>query len=363
MKVLIYLHHPAHFHLFKNIIDNISKHNEVLILATKKDILENLLLLKGYKYINMLPKGRKNNKFSIAFGLLKQDLKLLNICLKQKPDLLVGTSTEIAHIGKLLNIPSIFTNEDDIKAVPLIGILAYPFAKHLFVPYVCDVGKWESKTIKYNSYHELAYLHPKNFTPSIEVVKKYITIKEKYFILRFSDLSAHHDKNKKGISNELAIRLIHILKKYGRVFITSERKLDKIFEKYRININPLDMHHFLYYSSLLIGDSQTMSAEAGVLGVPFIRYNDFVGKISYLNELENIYKLGYGINTSNEDYMISIVKKIISKNDIKKLYINRRDKMLKDKIDYSSFLSWVINNYPNSIKVIKENQDYQYNFK
>ena len=106
-----------------------------------------------------------------------------------------------------------------------------------------------------------------------------------------------------------------------------------------------------------------MSAEAGVLGVPFIRYNDFVGKISYLNELENVYKLGYGINTSNEDYMISIVKKIISKNDIKKLYINRRDKMLKDKIDYSSFLSWVINNYPNSIKVMTENQDYQYNFK
>ena len=40
------------------------------------------------------------------------------------------------------------------------------------------------------------------------------------------------------------------------------------------------------FASLYIGDSQTMAAEAGVLGVPFVRFNDFVGRIGYLRELE-----------------------------------------------------------------------------
>ena len=43
-----------------------------------------------------------------------------------------------------------------------------------------------------------------------------------------------------------------------------------------------------------------MAAEAGVLGVPFVRFNDFVGRIGYLNELENDYELGYGIKASAE---------------------------------------------------------------
>ena len=48
-------------------------------------------------------------------------------------------------------------------------------------------------------------------------------------------------------------------------------------------IDPSDMHQVMAHASLYIGDSQTMAAEAGVLGVPFIRCNDFVGRIGYLD--------------------------------------------------------------------------------
>ena len=58
-----------------------------------------------------------------------------------------------------------------------------------------------------------------------------------------------------------------------------------------MKINPIDMHHFMAFSSIIIGDSQTMSAESAVLGVPFIRYNDFVGKLKLLSYLEEIYNL------------------------------------------------------------------------
>lgn len=52
------------------------------------------------------------------------------------------------------------------------------------------------------------------------------------------------------------------------------------------------------FASLYIGDSQTMAAEAGVLGVPFVRFNDFVGRIRYLRELEDKYRLGFGVHAS-----------------------------------------------------------------
>ena len=119
-----------------------------------------------------------------------------------------------------------------------------------------------------------------------------------YFFLRFASLNAHHDSGIKGINTEVAQRLIEILSPHGRINITSERPLEPQFEQYRIKINPLDMHHVMAFASLYIGDSQTMAAEAGVLGLPFVRFNDFVGRIGYLRELEDKYELGYGIHAT-----------------------------------------------------------------
>ena len=56
------------------------------------------------------------------------------------------------------------------------------------------------------------------------------------------------------------------------------------------------MHHALYFAEMFIGDSQTMTAEAAVLGTPALRLNNFVGKLGYLNELERKFNLTYGLN-------------------------------------------------------------------
>jgi predicted glycosyltransferase len=181
--------------------------------------------------------------------------------------------------------------------------------------------------------------------------------------LRFAKLGAHHDKGISGLSNDIAKKLINLLKFHGKVFITSERKLNDELESYRINIRPIDMHHVMAFASLYIGDSKTMAAEAGVLGVPFIRFNDFVGRIGYLDELENKYKLGFGIKPNNVDKLFDTVKKLLNMPNRKEVYQERRRKMLSEKIDYATFLSWFIANYPQSVQIMKENPNYQYKFK
>lgn len=237
--------------------------------------------------------------------------------------------------------------------MPLYAKLAYPWADKILAPKVCSTGKWKYKTIAYPGYHELAYLHPNHFTPSKEVVERYFPVDTKYFIIRFAQLTAHHDEGIKGIDKEIALMIIYLLLPYGKVFITSERELEVEFEAYRIKIDPKDMHHVMAYSALYIGDSQTMAAEAGVLGIPFIRFNDFVGKISYLDELENKYKLGYGIKTNNIPELYNTIKTLVSTENLKDVFQKRRKIMLAEKIDVSLFLTWFIENYPESVENIK----------
>jgi len=363
MKILFHLGHPAHFHLFKNIINNLKKDNhDVAILIKKKDILEDLIKSSGFEYFNILPKGRKDSKFGIALGMVESDFKICRFSLSFKPDLLIGTSYAISHVGKLLNVPSLNVNEDDCDVVPLYSKFSYPWASVILSPKVCNNGEWNYKSIKYESYHELAYLHPNNFTPSIEIFKKYIYSDGAFFLLRFAKLNAHHDKGIKGIDDDFSVKIVKLLEPFGRVYITSERKLPGKLEPYRLNVNPLDIHHVIYFASLYIGDSQTMAAEAGVLGTPFVRFNDFVGRIGYLNELENKYHLGFGFRSEKKDEMLNKIAEMANTPDLKKIYQERKKEMLKDKIDLTAFFTWFIENYPQSERVMKESPDYQFKF-
>ncbi len=338
MRYLFYMGHPAHFHLFKNTITGLREMgHEIQVLIKKKDILEQLLMNAGWSYKNINPEGRADNKFSIAFNLLKRDVEFFKVCLQFKPHLMVGTSAEITHVGKLLNIKSIVVNEDDAEIVPLFAKLAYPFATYVLAPECCSVGKWKSKKIAYKSYHELAYLHPNNFIPDKQKLEG-IDSSRPFFILRFAKLTAHHDEGRQGISTEIAAQLIETLSTRGTVYITSERELEPQFEKYRITIDPLHMHHALAFAHMYIGDSQTMAAEAAVLGTASIRFNDFVGEISYLEELEHAFGLTFGVRTADPQKLLQKVGELLEMPDMSSVFRARQKKMLESRSDFNAYM-------------------------
>jgi hypothetical protein len=53
----------------------------------------------------------------------------------------------------------------------------------------------------------------------------------------------------------------------------------------------------------------------------------------------------------------------MSTENLKAIFAERRQKMLEDKIDVAKFMTWFIENYPESVKIMQENPDYQYRFK
>lgn len=366
MNVLIQLSHPAHFHLYKNIARNLMNDgHQVFILIKTKDILEDLLKASGLPYYNILKEAHRKSKLGIFWDMLVRDWRMLRFVRKHHIDLLTGSTPEVAQVGWLTRKHRVNTGEDDMRIVPLFRQLAGPFIQTMLSPETCDNGKLEPKTVHYAGFHKLAYLHPNQFTPDKQVVDRYFPSEKPYFILRFAQLKAYHDlsADARGINNEVANQLVEMLLPHGEVYITSERVLEPQLEKYRLQINPLDIHHVMAFAKLYIGDSQSMAVEAAMLGTPSLRFNDFAGKIGVLDELEHKYQLTFGIPSSAPQQLYAKVEELLSMPDLGEIFRQRQQKMLSDKIDVTAFFTWFIENYPDSRKTMQEHPDHQYRFR
>jgi predicted glycosyltransferase len=81
-----------------------------------------------------------------------------------------------------------------------------------------------------------------------------------------------------------------------------------------------------------------MTAEAAVLGTPAIRFNDFVGELAYLEELEHKYQLTLGIKADNPQKLIEVTRVLVNTDNLKQVWQEKRTNMLKQSIDFSEFM-------------------------
>ncbi|CAG4999629.1 hypothetical protein DYBT9275_02266 [Dyadobacter sp. CECT 9275] len=364
MKYLFYFGHPAQYLFLRETIKelSLSGRHQITILIKTKDVLEDLVRKDGFPYTNILPKNRGNSVFSIGLSFFKRIGLIIPIILQKRPDVLIGTDATIAQVGKLFGLDRITILEDDYNVIKKLADLTYPFTQVILCPEVCNVGAWEAKKVGYKGYMKLAYLHPSVFTADEQITRKY-NLGGRYVLIRLVSLTAHHDFGIKGISYDLVNQMIGSIEDNGySVKISTEAVTDPRLEKYLLRIDPSDMHHVLAQSALLISDSQSMSVEAAMLGVPSIRYSDFAGKISVLEELEHTYKLTFGLKTGNETKLISQLMELIKQPDLKNLFQERRNKMLSEKINVTRFLTWFLEQYPGSVEIMKADSKYQDTF-
>ncbi len=362
MKYLFYFGHPAQYLFFKPIIKKLRANNHKIILVAKtKDVLTNLLENDNESFINILPEGRKATRFFIFLALLKRDLRLLRIALKHKPNLFIGSDPSLTHVAFLLRKPSLTILEDDYNVIKKLANITFPFSSCILTPTVCDVGKWKKKKVGYQGYMKLSYLHPNVYTSQ----KSKVLVDAPYVLLRIASLTAHHDFGISGLDFDLIRTLLkHINKLDRNVVISSEVEIqDQFINQYAIKINPSDIHHYLNFADLFIGDSQSMSVEAAMLGTPSIRISSFVGQISVLEELEHVYQLTFGIKPENKKGIFDKLDELLGIENLKEVFQLRRQKMLSEKIDVMAYVVWFIENYPESAKIMKEDPEYQERFK
>jgi predicted glycosyltransferase len=336
MRILIDISHPAHVHLFRHAIRIWQqKGHQITITARDKDITIHLLSQYGFDY--QIASVAKNGVLGLMVGLLEHDWGVYKVAKACQCDLMLGTSVAITHVSKLLPARSVFFNEDDRHSDRITTLISYPFADYVVTPQVLpdQLGK---KHVQHNSLHELAYLHPDRFTPNRAVLSDLsLSENEPFSVLRFVSLQASHDIGQKGLSLETKRQLIRLLSARGRVIITSESELPSEFEAYRIPIAPDKMHDLMAHASVFVSDSQSMTIEAAVLGIPAIRCNTFVGRTPVIEELEQSYQLTFGFLPQDENQMLECVEGIVSNPHAKQIWQERRQKMLQDKHDLTAW--------------------------
>jgi hypothetical protein len=361
MRILIDIGHPAHVHLFKNLVYRLKENNHEVIITVREipgaiELLEKLNL----PYISL---GKKRDNFYLkGLNQIFYFFRLLRIAKKRKISVTAGCTVTIALLTRFTGIPSILFDDDDDQVEPLFVKYGHKYASLVLTP--SSIKRKTPKAIYYNGIHELAYLLPTYFKPDNGVINELgVNSGLSYFILRFVAFRAHHDKGMSGFSLDNKKQLVRLLERYGRVFITSEKKIETELEKYRIKISAEKIHSVLFYSTLFIGDSQTMTSEACILGTPAFKMNTFAHLLSVPEELEDKYNLCYAYRPDEFEDMMKKIGELLAEKNLKAIWQNKRNAFLLDKIDVTAFFDWFIENYPQSIEIMKNNPDYQLRYK
>jgi hypothetical protein len=286
MRILIDIGHPAHVHQFKNAIRLLRAHDHnILVTARNKEAT--FILLDKYSIPYVRVGNYENNNIKKAMNMFIIDAKLYSLARNFKPDIFIGGvgNVYIAHTSWLMRKPSILFN--DTEHAKLQNYLSFPITKTICTPscYRGDIGQ---KQVRYNGYHELAYLHPNRFTPNPAILAELgLKAGDPFIIVRFVSWQASHDIGQHGIRDK--VRLVKELEQYGRVMITSEGPLLPELQPYQIRISPEKLHDLLYYTQLYVGEGATMASECAVLGTHAIYVNSL--ELGYIREEDEKYCL------------------------------------------------------------------------
>lgn len=325
-----------------------------MVSARDRDVIQELLRHYGIPFCTR-GKGA-NGMIGKMLYILKADTLLLQKAIRFKPDLFLSfASPYAAHVAWLMRKPHIVL--DDTESAWLNHCLYLPFSTTPLNPasFKKDFGH---KQIRFDSFMELAYLHPRYFTPSASVRANLgIAQDQKYCILRFVAWSANHDVGQRGISLEAKVKLVELLSSHMKVFISSESELPDSLKPYQINIPSDKLHDALAFASLYIGEGATTASECAMLGTPAIYINSLSA-----GTLEDQHQMGLIHNLRDTATLFDTIHQITTNEEMANVFRSRRQKMLAEKIDITAFLVWFVESYPQSAQTLKANPGYQYNF-
>lgn len=271
MRVQFDLTHPAHVHLFKNAIRTLAANGDAVAVASRnKEVTTALLDAYGIEHTVLSTKATSRAALISEWSL--RELRTIRFTQKFDPDVVVSRALPSAvHAAALTGATSVvFT---DTEYALTVSKLIDPFVDYWCTPegFTHDYGE-NHRT--HSGFDELAYLHPDWFTPDADRLREYgVDPDDRYFVLRFVSMGAHHDGSRAGFSPASKHRLVETLSAYGTVYISSERPLPPELAEYAAPVPPEAIHDLLAFAELMVGDSETMATEAALLGTPTIRAN------------------------------------------------------------------------------------------
>ncbi len=331
-NILIDAGHPAHVHLFRNAARRWqAQGHQVLFTALDREMI--IYLLDQYQLPYKVTYKRRKGKLALVAELIIRTCVTFWIARRFKADLFVSFGNPTVGLpAKLLGKPYIaltdteHATEQHALFKPLATVIATPSV------FSVDMGPHQ---LRYAGYHELAYLHPAEFTPDPAVLASIgLTPDEPYFVVRFVAWGATHDVGQKGFSLAQKKDLLQMLSARGRVLLSVEGDYHPDFAPYITHFPPEQIHHFLAFATMYIGEGGTMASEAAVLGVPSVFVNTL--SLGYCLDLRDNYEMLYWYTTGEQ--ALEKITDLLQVPDLRRIWTERRQKLLADKIDMTPWL-------------------------
>jgi len=258
------------------------------VLARDKDVLLDVLKEEGVPFV-IFGKHSKSMKAKVAgtFALVRNYLK---IARRFHPDVIVSKASFYGCCtARLIGCKSVVFPDSEV--VKLTNRYVVPLCTRVVTPqsFKLDYG---SKHQRVKGIFEDCYLSPAVYQPDPAVADRF-GLKRPFAVVRFVGWQANHDVGNNGFTLEQKKELVSRIAAHETVYISSEKNLPAELEPYRLPTPASLIHDVLSAADLYVGDSQTMAAEAALLGTPAIRSNSFVGPRDMSNfiMLQNDYQL------------------------------------------------------------------------
>lgn len=331
MNILIDIGHPGHVHLFRNFAHVFMQQgHEVLFTVREKEHEIELLKDARLPYVRI---GRHYSSGAAKIaGLAYFNLKIFFVSLRFRPDFFLSHGSLYTLLSTLLlRKPNIALEDSgNMEQVRLY----LPFTRAVITS-TSFPGRYGSKQVFYEGYHELAYLHPNYFEPDRRVLHELgVGEGEPFFIVRLVAWRASHDRTRSGLTEGQKREIMNYLSARGKVFISSEGELPKDLESYRFPLGPERMHHALALATLFVGEGATMASESAVLGTPAIYINTI--RRGYLEEQER----DYSLVTCFRDFhgVTDKIGELLHNPALKAETKRRQQRLINEKCDLTMFL-------------------------
>jgi predicted glycosyltransferase len=336
-RVLFDLGHPAHVHLFGAVARALrGQGHDILLTALDREIILYLLARTDFPY--RVTYKRRKGRFALPAELALRTLATLRIARQFRADLLVSFGNPTVGLPAwLLRRPYLaLTDTEHAKEQ---HALFKPFATVIATPDVFQ-GDLGPAQVRYPGYHELAYLHPEQFTPDPAHLRALgLEPGERFFIVRFVAWRATHDVGQRGFTLDQKRDLLRALAAQGRVFLSVEETVDAEFAPFVTSFPPEIVHHLLAYAALYVGEGGTMASEAAVLGVPSVYVNTLT--MGYIEDLQHRYGLLHRFTDGSA--ALAQVRDLLAQPDLRTVYAQRRARLLADKINPTPWLADLAN--------------------
>lgn len=324
-RIVVDVCHPAHVHFFRRPIALWERDgHSVLVTSRAKDVAIRLLDSLGIRHVMLGTAG--SNPMALGFELVGRNARLFRQMRRFRADVAVGLGgTFAAQSAFLARIPSVVFY--DTEFATLQNRMTYPLSTRVVVPRC--YGGWTpaGKTLRYAGYHELSYLHPREFTPDrTTALHAGLDPARPTYLVRLVSWTANHDIGDRGLTHDNVMRIVRKLEARGKVLISSETTLPPELAPYAYRGEAVDVHHLMAYCTGFVGESATMASECAVLGVPAV----YIARSSrgYTDDQEARYRLVHNVRKLDQDSIESGIDWLLSRS--REEATEARHKLLED---------------------------------